>query len=92
MAQFAMRYHGTLASPMICLVVVAIAIPYAVVGGRVNPMIGVSKTLGLFVAYYFAAMILNALGASGTLPPVVAAWLAPLGLAAWALPRLRGVN
>jgi lipopolysaccharide export system permease protein len=92
MAQFAMRYHGTLASPMICLVVVAIAIPYAVVGGRVNPMIGVSKTLGLFVAYYFAAMFLNALGASGTLPPVVAAWLPPLGLAAWALPRLRGVN
>ena len=92
MAQFAMRYHGNLASPMICLVVVAIAIPYAVVGGRVNPMIGVSKTLGLFVAYYFAAMFLNALGASGTLPPIVAAWLAPVGLAAWALPRLRGVN
>jgi lipopolysaccharide export system permease protein len=92
MAQYAMRYHGTLASPVICLVVVAIAIPYAVVGGRVNPMIGVSKTLGLFVAYYFAAMLLNALGASGALPPVVAAWLPPLGLAAWALPRLRGVN
>lgn len=92
MAQFAMRYHATLASPMICLVVVAIAIPYAVVGGRVNPMIGVSKTLGLFVAYYFVAMILNALGASGNLPPILAAWLAPVGLAVWAFPRLRGVN
>lgn len=92
MAQFAMRYHRTLASPMICLVVVAIAIPFAVVGGRVNPMIGVSKTLGLFLGYYFLTMVLDSLGSAGHLPPVVAAWIAPGLLALWALPRLRGVN
>ena len=91
-AQFAMRYHRTLASPMICLVVVAIAIPFAVVGGRANPMIGVSKTLGLFLAYYFASMMFDALGSAGHLPPVVAAWLPPFLLTLWALPRLRGVN
>ena len=92
MAHYAMRYHSILASPLICLVVVAIAIPFAVVGGRVNPMIGVSKTLGLFLAYYFASMLLSAFGGAGALPPVVAAWLPAVGLAAWALPRLRGVN
>lgn len=92
LAQFAMRYHRTLASPMICLVVVAIAIPFGVVGGRVNPMIGVSKTLGLFLGYYFLTMILDSLGAAGHLPPAVAAWIAPALLALWAFPRLRGVN
>lgn len=92
LAQFAMRYHRTLASPMICLVVVAIAIPFGVVGGRVNPMIGVSKTLGLFLGYYFLTMILDSLGAAGHLPPAVAAWIAPVMLALWAFPRLRGVN
>lgn len=92
MAKFAMRYHGILAGSAICLVVVAIAIPFAVVGGRANPMVGVSKTLGLFLAYYLVDAVMGALGASGTLPPVVAAWLPAVLLAAWAFPRLRAVN
>lgn len=91
-AQYSMRYHGTLASPIICLVVVAVAIPFAVLGGRVNPMIGVSKTLGLFLIYYFANLLMSAFGSSGTIPPVLAAWIPPLALAAWAWPRLRAVN
>jgi lipopolysaccharide export system permease protein len=92
MAQFAMRYHRILASPMVCLVVVAIAIPFAVAGGRVNPMIGVSKTLGLFLGYYFLTLVLDAVGSAGHLPPLLAAWIPPLALALWALPRLREVN
>lgn len=92
MAKFSMRYHGILAGSAICLVVVAIAIPFAVVGGRANPMVGVSKTLGLFLVYYFVDSVLGALGAAGTLPPVVAAWLPAALLALWAFPRLRAVN
>lgn len=92
MAKFAMRYHGILAGSAICLVVVAIAIPFAVVGGRANPMVGVSKTLGLFLAYYLLDAVMEALGASGTLPAVVAAWLPAVLLAFWAFPRLRAVN
>lgn len=91
-AQYAMRYHGTLASPIICLVVVAVAIPFAVLGGRVNPMVGVSKTLGLFLIYYFANLLMSAFGSSGAIPPVLAAWIPPLALAVWAWPRLRAVN
>lgn len=92
MAKFAMRYHGILAGSAICLVVVAIAIPFAVVGGRSNPMIGVSKTLGLFLVYYLLDALMEALGASGTLPAVVAAWIPAVLLALWAFPRLRAVN
>lgn len=92
MAKYAMRYHGILAGSAICLVVVAIAIPFAVVGGRVNPMVGVSKTLGLFLGYYLFDAVIGAIGASGALPPVVAAWLPAVLLAIWAFPRLRAVN
>lgn len=92
MAKFTMRYHGILAGSAICLVVVAIAIPFAVVGGRTNPMIGVSKTLGLFLIYYFVDALFSALGASGTIPPVIAAWLPVALLAAWAVPRLKSIN
>ncbi len=92
MAKFAMRYHGILAGSAICLVVVAIAIPFAVVGGRTNPMVGVSKTLGLFLVYYFVDSVVGALGAAGTLPPLVAAWLPATLFALWAFPRLRAVN
>lgn len=92
MAKFAMRYHGILAGSAICLVVVAIAIPFAVVGGRTNPMVGVSKTLGLFLVYYFVDAIVGALGSAGTLPPLIAAWLPATLFALWAFPRLRAVN
>lgn len=92
MAKYAMRYHGILAGSAICLVVVAIAIPFSVLGGRVNPMVGVSKTLGLFLAYYLADAVLTAAGGAGALPPVVAAWLPATLLALWAFPRLRAVN
>lgn len=92
MAKYAMRYHGILAGSAICLVVVAIAIPFSVLGGRVNPMVGVSKTLGLFLGYYLVDAVLGAAGAAGALPPVAAAWLPAALLAAWAFPRLRAVN
>ena len=92
MAKFTMRYHGILAGSAICLVVVAIAIPFAVVGGRTNPMIGVSKTLGLFLIYYFVDAMFSAVGASGTIPPLIAAWLPVALLAVWAIPRLRAVD
>ena len=92
MARFTMRYHAILAGSAICLVVVAIAIPFAVVGGRTNPMIGVSKTLGLFLIYYFVDALLSAIGASGAIPPVIAAWLPVALLAVWAVPRLKTIN
>lgn len=92
MAKFAMRYHGILAGSAICLVVVAIAIPFSVQGGRVNPMVGVSKTLGLFLVYYLVDAVMGALGQSGALPPVAAAWMPAALLALWAFPRLRAVN
>lgn len=91
-AMYAMRYHSILAGPIICLVVVAVAIPFSVVGGRVSPMIGVAKTFGLFLAFFFISSVCNAFGNSGALPPVLAAWLPAIITALWAIPKLRSVN
>lgn len=91
-AMYAMRYHGILAGPIICLVVVGVAIPFSVVGGRVSPMVGVAKTFGLFLAFFFISSVCNAFGNSGALSPIIAAWLPAIITAIWAVPKLRSVN
>ena len=91
-AAYAMRYHSILAAPAICLVVIAVAIPFSVVGGRVSPMVGVAKVFGLFLLFYFISALCNALGNSGAIPPVVAAWLPVILTILWITPKLRAVN
>lgn len=91
-AAFAMRYHSILSAPVICLVVIAVAIPFSVGGGRISPMVGVAKTFGLFLAFYFLTMVSSAFGVSGGLPPVIAAWLPAALTALWIVPKLKSVN
>jgi len=91
-AAYAMRYHSILAAPAICLVVIAVAIPFSVVGGRVSPMVGVAKSFGLFLLFYFISALCNAFGNSGALPPVIAAWLPVVITILWITPKLRAVN
>lgn len=91
-AAYAMRYHAILSAPVICLIVVAVAIPFSVRAGRISPMVGVAKTFGLFLAFYFLTSFCSAFGESGALPPMLAAWI-PAALAAlWVIPKLRSVN
>lgn len=71
---YAVRYHSILANPFSCLVVVGIAIPFAVSGVRTNPLVGVSKAGGLFFAYYIAASLFRLLGEQETIPVTLAAW------------------
>jgi len=74
MAAYAVRRQRILASPLSCLVIVGFAVPFAVSGVRVNPMVGVSKACGLFFAYYLFAGGIGLLGGQGQIPPPVAAW------------------
>ena len=48
---YAVRYYGLIADVLVPLIVIAIAIPFAVSGVRVNPAVGVSKSIGLFFLY-----------------------------------------
>jgi lipopolysaccharide export system permease protein len=89
---YAMRYHSILSAPAICLVVVGVAIPFSVLPGRISPMVGVAKTFGLFLAFYFLTSFCAAFGENGALPPLIAAWLPATLAALWVIPKLRAVN
>ncbi len=91
-AEYAVRYNSILASPFCCLIVVGIAIPFAVAGVRTNPMVGVSKSIGLFAAYFLLTNIFNALGAKQILPPIIAAWAPNFLLLSYAIWLCRKVN
>jgi len=82
---YAVRYHSLLASSIACLIAAGLAVPFAVSGVRVNPAVGVSKSIGLFVIFWILTMLGNQLGEQATLPPVVAAWLPNLVMASAAL-------
>ena len=91
-AAYAMRYHSIMSTPIICLIVVGVAIPFSVGAGRISPMVGVAKTFGLFLAFYFLTSFCSAFGESGALPPMIAAWIPAVLAAAWVIPKLRSVN
>ncbi len=89
---YALRHASVLAETLMPLVIIAFAVPFAVSGVRVNPAVGVTKALGLFVVYFIALRVGLVLGGRGSLPPGVAALLPHLGLlgaGAWAWTRLR---
>ncbi len=72
---YRVRYHSILAGTAICFIIVGIAVPYSVSGVRVNAMVGVCKSAGLFFSYYLIARLAVLMGEQGYLPAVYAAWL-----------------
>ncbi len=89
---YAVRYFGLLADTISPLIVIAIAIPFVITGVRVNPAVGASKSIGLFVLQYALTVLASSLAAKQLVPADVAAWLPNAGmaaLAAWFFIRLR---
>ncbi len=87
--EYRVKYFGMWFSPVICLIVVVIAIPFSVAGVRTNPMVGVSKTVAMFFAYYIADNIFTVLGARGMLPPLLAVAMPALVMLLCAIPLYR---
>jgi lipopolysaccharide export system permease protein len=89
---YAMGYYSILAATLGPLIVIGIAIPFSVSGVRVNPAIGVLKSMGLFVLYYVLNVVAKTAAARGWLQPEYAAWMpsaALILLAVWFFARLR---
>ncbi len=89
---YLVRYYSMAANPVICLVVVGLGVPFATSGVRVNPMVGMTKAMVLFFAFFAMANVVSILGSQGRLPALWAAWLptilaAALGL--WLMRRAR---
>ena len=90
--RYALRYYSLIADTLGCLVVIGIAIPFAVAGVRVSPVVGVSKSIGLFFAYYLLASLANMIGGRELLTPQLAAWLpnvVMIAVAGWFFARMR---
>jgi len=89
---YAMRYYDILAQTLAPLIVILIAIPFAITGVRVNPAVGVSKSLGLFAAYFALSNIAESLGKQGMVTPLLAACIPSLVLfcaGGWFYARMR---
>lgn len=61
-ADYQRQYFEILFSPLSVIIIVAIAIPFAIGGVRTDPMVGVSKSLGLFVVYYLSVNVARFVG------------------------------
>jgi lipopolysaccharide export system permease protein len=77
---YAVRYYGLIADILGPLIVIGIAIPFAASGVRVNPTVGVSKSIGLFFFYIVLQNVAAALASKGIVEPALAAWLPNLGM------------
>ncbi len=89
---YEVRYYGLLADTLGPLIVIALAVPFAVSGVRVNPAVGVSKSIGLFFLYYIFMNLATSLATAGQMDPLLAAWMPNIGMAAisvWLFARLR---
>jgi len=69
------KFHGRLATPWTCLVVVLVAIPFGAPSGRRNLFFGVAGSIFIVFAYFVLQKISLALGMNGQLPGWLAAWL-----------------
>ncbi len=69
------QFHGRLAWPFTCLVVVLISIPFGGGSGRRNAYVGVASSIVICFAYFILMRVGLALGTGGQVTPWLAAWL-----------------
>lgn len=69
------QFHGRIAMPWTCLVVMLIAIPFAAPSGRRNVFAGVTAGLAITFAFFVLQRFCLALGTGGYITPWLAAWL-----------------
>ena len=87
---YAVEYYSILTKPLICLLIVGLAVPFAVAGIRTSPAVGASKAVGLFFAYYIVAGVSTHLGNQHFLPSYLAAGMPifiMLGMSLWLFRR-----
>lgn len=76
---YRMRYYRSIVSSLSCILIVFIIIPFATIGVRRNPMVGVSKACGILFLFYIISSVFNILGSHGVVS-LLASVLTPYGL------------
>jgi len=86
------KWHGRLAMPWTCLVVVLIALPFGAASGRRNVFVGVASSIFIAFSFFVLTQLSLALGAGGRVPAWLAGWLPNLifgGAGLWFTARVR---
>jgi lipopolysaccharide export system permease protein len=76
----AVKFHGTFANAVGCLILTLLTIPFAVAGVRVNPMVNVAAASAVLLLFMAVGAVCTTLGNHGILPPMVAAWAANVAM------------
>lgn len=74
-AELQTQWHGRLALPWKCLIVVFLALPFGLLPGRRNIMVAVGSAIGLVFFFFFLSRFSLAMGTGGHVPGWVAGWL-----------------
>jgi len=73
-ATLMVQWHKKIAYPLMAPVSMLLAIPFAFLVGTRGAIGGVALGVGIAVAYWAAAKLLDAMGGVGQLPPFLAGW------------------
>jgi LPS export ABC transporter permease LptG len=73
-ARLSVELQRKLSFPLIAPIVMLLAVPFSLLVGTRGAVGGLAMGVGLAVVYWAASALLEALGAVGQLPPVLAAW------------------
>ena len=73
-ARLSVQLHRKLAFPLIAPIVMLLAVPCSLLVGTRGAVGGMALGVGLAVIYWATSALLEALGAVGQLPPMLAAW------------------
>ena len=73
-ANLTVQWHKKIAYPMMAAVSMLLAIPFAFLVGTRGAIGGVALGIGIGVAYWAMAALLEAMGGEGQLPPRLAGW------------------
>jgi lipopolysaccharide export system permease protein len=71
---YVVELHRKLAFPFITLIMVLIAVPFAVTTGKRGALYGIGAGIVLAILYWTTLSVFGAIGAGGLIPPVLAAW------------------
>lgn len=75
LAKYYIAYHRLLASPISCLIVFCLAVPFSISGVRTSPFVGMAKAFIVFFIYYIVLSTFSLLGGQYFISPLLAAWV-----------------
>ncbi|MDR2432360.1 MAG: LptF/LptG family permease [Puniceicoccales bacterium] len=72
---FLVKFHRIFANAADCIIILFLAVPFAVMGVRVNPFVNISRASGFLLIFLFCGTICETFGSSGILRPAFAVWI-----------------